>query len=153
MQSSDGSEVTAQVLPLGYAIGKYLPADENGLRKRLDSYFDVLEKASVTKEILLPNGHDQMPLQQNIFEVMEKLREIYPQRKFVMSRFEEVFEQIEAQRESLATLKGEFMMANICACIAPSVPRAWISKLPTHVLKIRLLICWNRWQRWPGRWV
>ncbi|MCZ5936339.1 hypothetical protein O5264_29425, partial [Escherichia coli] len=56
-QSSDGSEVTAQVLPLGYAIGKYLPADENGLRKRLDSYFDVLEKASVTKEILLPNGH------------------------------------------------------------------------------------------------
>lgn len=43
-QSSDGSEVTAQVLPLGYAIGKYLPADENGLRKRLDSYFDVLEK-------------------------------------------------------------------------------------------------------------
>ncbi|MCZ5178612.1 hypothetical protein O5819_27505, partial [Escherichia coli] len=36
-QSSDGSEVTAQVLPLGYAIGKYLPADENGLRKRLDS--------------------------------------------------------------------------------------------------------------------
>lgn len=72
-QSSDGSEVTAQVLPLGYAIGKYLPADENGLRKRLDSYFDVLEKASVTKEILLPNGHDQMPLQQNIFEVMDKL--------------------------------------------------------------------------------
>ena len=108
-QSSDGSEVTAQVLPLGYAIGKYLPADENGLRKRLDSYFDVLEKASVTKEILLPNGHDQMPLQQNIFEVMEKLREIYPQRKFVMSRFEEVFEQIEAQRESLAILKGEFI--------------------------------------------
>ncbi len=103
-QSSDGSEVTAQVLPLGYAIGKYLPADENGLRKRLDSYFDVLEKASVTKEILLPNGHDQMPLQQNIFEVMEKLREIYPQRKF-----EEVFEQIEAQRESLAILKGEFI--------------------------------------------
>ncbi|HHU7834373.1 TPA: mannosylglycerate hydrolase [Escherichia coli] len=108
-QSSDGSEVTAQVLPLGYAIGKYLPADENGLRKRLDSYFDVLEKASVTKEILLPNGHDQMPLQQNIFEVMDKLREIYPQRKFVMSRFEEVFEKIEAQRESLATLKGKFI--------------------------------------------
>ncbi|HGY7411385.1 TPA: glycoside hydrolase family 38 C-terminal domain-containing protein, partial [Escherichia coli] len=49
------------------------------------------------------------PLQQNIFEVMEKLREIYPQRKFVMSRFEEVFEQIEAQRESLAILKGEFI--------------------------------------------
>ena len=87
-QSQDGSEVTAQVLPLGYAIGKYLPEDEAGLRKRLDTYFEVLEKASVTKEILLPNGHDQMPLQQNIFAVMDKLREIYPQRQFVMSRFE-----------------------------------------------------------------
>ncbi|POT58114.1 alpha-mannosidase [Citrobacter amalonaticus] len=108
-QSSDGSEVVAQVLPLGYAIGKYLPEDENGLRKRLDSYFAVLENASLTKEILLPNGHDQMPLQQNIFTVMDKLREIYPQRKFVMSRFEEVFEHIEARREQLATLKGEFI--------------------------------------------
>ncbi|WEF26876.1 mannosylglycerate hydrolase [Klebsiella aerogenes] len=108
-QSTDGSEVTAQVLPLGYAIGKYLPEDEAGLRKRLDSYFEVLEKASVTKEILLPNGHDQMPLQQNIFAVMDKLREIYPQRKFVMSRFEEVFEHIEAHRSELATLRGEFI--------------------------------------------
>ncbi|ENK7138359.1 mannosylglycerate hydrolase [Enterobacter roggenkampii] len=108
-QSQDGSEVTAQVLPLGYAIGKYLPEDEAGLRKRLDSYFEVLEKASVTKAILLPNGHDQMPLQQNIFAVMEKLREIYPQRQFVMSRFEEVFDCIDAHRDDLATLKGEFI--------------------------------------------
>ncbi|MBB1200104.1 mannosylglycerate hydrolase [Enterobacteriaceae bacterium 89] len=107
-QSQDGSEVAAQVLPLGYAIGKYLPEDEAGLHKRLDGYFDVLEKASQTKEILLPNGHDQMPLQQNIFAVMDKLREIYPQREFVMSRFEEVFEKIEQQRAALATLSGEF---------------------------------------------
>ncbi|MGY0162100.1 mannosylglycerate hydrolase [Edwardsiella tarda] len=107
-QSNDGSEVVAQVLPLGYAIGKYLPEDEAGLRKRLDSYFTVLEKASLTKEILLPNGHDQMPLQQNIWQVMDKLREIYPQREFVMSRFEEVFERIEASRAHLAALKGEF---------------------------------------------
>ena len=108
-QSRDGSEVVTQVLPLGYAIGKYLPEDEAGLRKRLDGYFDVLEKASVTEEILLPNGHDQMPLQQNIFAVMEKLRDIYPQRQFVMSRFEDVFERIEAHRDVLATLQGEFI--------------------------------------------
>lgn len=108
-QSKDGSEVTTQVLPLGYAIGKYLPEDEAGLRKRLDSYFDVLENASLTKEILLPNGHDQMPLQQNIFTVMKTLREIYPQREFVMSRFEEVFAHIDAHRDALATLNGEFI--------------------------------------------
>nr|WP_318384997.1 mannosylglycerate hydrolase [uncultured Enterobacter sp.] len=108
-QSRDGSEVTAQVLPLGYAIGKYLPEDEAGLRNRLDSYFDVLETASLTGEILLPNGHDQMPLQQNIFAVMAKLREIYPQREFVMSRFEAIFDLIDQHRDELATLQGEFI--------------------------------------------
>ncbi|MEZ8357021.1 mannosylglycerate hydrolase [Vibrio splendidus] len=107
-QSNDGSEVTAQVLPLGYAIGKYLPQDEEGLRARLDKYFPVLEKPSVTKDILLPNGHDQMPIQKDIFEVMDKLREIYPDREFSMSRFEEVFEKVEAARDQLDIIKGEF---------------------------------------------
>lgn len=107
-QSNDGSEVTAQVLPLGYAIGKYLPQDEKGLRDRLDKYFPVLEAPSVTKDILLPNGHDQMPIQKDIFEVMDKLREIYPDREFLMSRYEEVFERIEAMRDQLDTIKGEF---------------------------------------------
>lgn len=107
-QSNDGSEVTAQVLPLGYAIGKYLPQDEAGLRARLDKYFPVLEKPSVTKDILLPNGHDQMPIQKDIFDVMATLREIYPDKTFQMSRFEEVFERIEAERQHLDTVKGEF---------------------------------------------
>ncbi|MEZ9154743.1 mannosylglycerate hydrolase [Vibrio sp. F13] len=107
-QSNDGSEVVAQVLPLGYAIGKYLPQDEEGLRARLDKYFPVLEKPSVTKDILLPNGHDQMPIQKDIFEVMDKLREIYPDREFSMSRYEEVFEKVEAARDQLDTIKGEF---------------------------------------------
>ncbi len=107
-QSNDGSEVVAQVLPLGYAIGKYLPQDEAGLRARLDKYFPVLEKPSVTKDILLPNGHDQMPIQEDIFEVMETLRQVYPDREFMMSRFEEVFERIKQQRDKLDTVKGEF---------------------------------------------
>ncbi len=107
-QSNDGSEVYAQVLPLGYAIGKYLPQDEAGLRARLDKYFPVLEKPSVTKDILLPNGHDQMPIQSDIFEVMDKLREIYPDKEFTMSRFEEVFERIEQERAQLDLVKGEF---------------------------------------------
>ncbi|MEH6453834.1 MAG: glycoside hydrolase family 38 C-terminal domain-containing protein [Psychromonas sp.] len=107
-QSNDGSEVTAQVLPLGYAIGKYLPEDTNALTSRLDTYLKVLENASVTKDILLPNGHDQMPIQKNIFQVMDKLREAYPDREFLMSRFEQVFERIEQEKENLDTIKGEF---------------------------------------------
>ena len=107
-QSNDGSEVTVQVLPLGYAIGKYLPENEEALRERLDKYLPVLEAASLTGDILLPNGHDQMPLQQNIFTIMEMLRRIYPQRSFQLSRFEEIFERIDAIKPQLALLRGEF---------------------------------------------
>ena len=49
-----------------------------------------------------------MPIQKDIFEVMDKLREIYPDREFSMSRFEEVFEKVEAARDQLDTIKGEF---------------------------------------------
>ena len=110
-QSNDGSEVLVQVLPLGYAIGKYLPNDPEALRKRLDNYFQVLENASVTKDILLPNGHDQMPLQKDIFEVMDTLRATYPDREFLMTRYEDVFKCIEAARDQLTTIKGEFQDA------------------------------------------
>ena len=108
-QSRDGSEVVAQVLPLGYAIGKYLPEDEAGLRKRLNTYFEVLENVSETQDILLPNGHDQMPLQQNLLSVMATLKKIYPQRDFMLSRYEDVFHRIEQARDRLKTVKGEFI--------------------------------------------
>ena len=107
-QSHDGSLVNVQVLPLGYAIGKYLPESAAALQKRLDQYLNVLEKASVTQDILLPNGHDQMPLQQNIFDIIKTLKEIYPQREFMLSRFETVFDKIRALEDQLPIIKGEF---------------------------------------------
>ncbi|MCW0471069.1 hypothetical protein OH492_28640 [Vibrio chagasii] len=42
-QSNDGVEVTAWQACC-YAIGKYLPQDEEGSRARSDKYFPVLEK-------------------------------------------------------------------------------------------------------------
>lgn len=107
-QSVDGSEVIAQVLPLGYAIGKYLPEDKDALYNRLKSYLDVLEKASFSGDLLLPNGHDQMPIQQNIFQIIELLKEIFPERTFLLSRFETIFDKLKAQKEQLPRLTGEF---------------------------------------------
>ena len=61
--SDDGSKVLTQLLPLGYAIGKYLPTDLDELKKRCDKYMPVLQKGATSEHILIPNGHDQMPLQ------------------------------------------------------------------------------------------
>lgn len=106
-----GARVTVQLLPLGYAIGKYLPEGAEALRERMDKYLPVLDKGAVTDDILLPNGHDQMPVQKNIFSVMEKIEEIYPGRKTVLGRYEDVFDEVEKAGTAgrLAVLKGEFL--------------------------------------------
>ncbi len=107
-QDDDGSKVIVQLLPLGYAIGKYLPVEKEALKKRMEKYLPVLERGAVTDHILVPNGHDQMPLQRDIFQVMDSLKELYPDKEFFLSRYEDVFEKIE-NTEGLDTLKGEFL--------------------------------------------
>lgn len=91
-KGEDGAALTAQLLPLGYAIGKYLPTDHKAFRARLDKYLPVLDKGATTDHILLPNGHDQMPIQKNIFEVMRAIEECYPGRTTRLGRYEEVFD-------------------------------------------------------------
>ncbi|RAP30462.1 Alpha-mannosidase [Brevibacillus laterosporus] len=107
-KTDDGSKVLVQLFPLGYAIGKYLPEDEKELQKRIDKYFTVLDHGATTDNIILPNGHDQMPIQKNIFTVMDKLRKLYPEREFFLSKYENVFTELEKQKD-LPTLQGEFL--------------------------------------------
>jgi mannosylglycerate hydrolase len=107
-ESTDGSKVLVQLLPLGYAIGKYLPEDEEKLKERIDKYFTVLDKGATTENLVLPNGHDQMPIQKNIFTIMEKLQHLYPDREFFLSKYENVFAEIE-KNQALPTIQGEFL--------------------------------------------
>ncbi len=107
-ESDNGSRVLVQLFPLGYAIGKYLPTDETKLKERVDKYFGVLDRGATTENIILPNGHDQMPIQKNIFDVIEKLMEVYPDREFFLSRFENVFNELE-KKNDLAKIRGEFL--------------------------------------------
>ncbi|OIJ11808.1 alpha-mannosidase [Anaerobacillus alkalilacustris] len=107
-KTEDGSKVLVQLFPLGYAIGKYLPEDEEALQKRIDKYFTVLDRGATTNNIILPNGHDQMPIQKNIFTIMEKLRKLYPEREFFLSKYENIFTELEKQND-LPILQGEFL--------------------------------------------
>lgn len=108
-ESLDGSKVLNQIMPLGYAIGKYLPTDEAGLKKRLDTYLKVLEHGATGEALILPNGHDQMPLQKDIFDVMKTLNKMYPEHDFFMSNFDEVYKDIEKNADKLDTIRGEFI--------------------------------------------
>lgn len=107
-ESDEGSKVLVQLFPLGYAIGKYLPEDERKLQERINKYFAVLDRGATTENIILPNGHDQMPIQKNIFTIIEKLKKLYPDRKFFLSKYENVFAELE-KNTNLPTIKGEFL--------------------------------------------
>lgn len=107
-KDDDGSRVIVQLLPLGYAIGKYLPVQKDALEKRMEKYMPVLEKGAAGRHILVPNGHDQMPLQKDIYEVMDTMKKLYPDKEFFLSRYEDVFDAIEKET-GLDTLEGEFL--------------------------------------------
>jgi mannosylglycerate hydrolase len=107
-ESADGSKVLVQLFPLGYAIGKYLPEEEEKLQERINKYFSVLDRGATTENIILPNGHDQMPIQKNIFTILDKLHKLYPDREFFLSKYENVFAELE-KNENLSTLQGEFL--------------------------------------------
>ncbi|MEK4869447.1 mannosylglycerate hydrolase [Niallia sp. FSL W8-1348] len=107
-KTNDGSKVLVQLFPLGYAIGKYLPEDNATLQNRMDKYFTVLDAGANTNHIILPNGHDQMPIQKNIFTIIEKLHQLYPDREFFLSKYENVFAELEKHKD-FPTLQGEFL--------------------------------------------
>lgn len=107
-RSAEGSEVTVQQFPLGYAVGKFLPTEKEKLKDRIDKLFLTLDKRATTNHELIPNGHDQMPIQQNIFEIIDELNEIYPNRNFFLSTYEAIFEVLD-QEKSLATIQGELI--------------------------------------------
>ncbi len=107
-ESLSTGKVLVHLMPLGYAIGKYLPVEEEALRKRMSKYMPVLERGAVNNAILIGNGHDQMPIQQDIYDVMTTLKKIYPKKNFFLSKYENVFDEIE-QAPQLDTIQGELL--------------------------------------------
>lgn len=107
-KSDDGSRVLTQLLPLGYAIGKYLPTDFDELKNRCDKYMPVLDKGATTDHIIIPNGHDQMPIQKNINDVLKQLHNVYPDKTFFLSDYESVFDELE-KSDNFYTVQGEFL--------------------------------------------
>lgn len=107
--AADGSRALAAQLPLGYAMGKYLQTDPDALRTRLGRLFSLMDEISPTPFGILPNGHDQMPIQTNIEDALEALREAFPGREFVLGSYDDALDAIEgyAEKNPLPEVTGE----------------------------------------------
>lgn len=108
-RSADGSRALAAQMPLGYATGKYLQTDPEALRNRLGRLFSLMDELSPTPYGILPNGHDQMPIQTNIEDALDALREAFPGREFVLASYDDALDAIQAYAEKnpLPEVSGE----------------------------------------------
>lgn len=77
------------------------------LHEQLDFFLEKLVECSTTGHILVPNGHDQMPIQQNIFEIIELIKAEYPDFDVTLSSYEDLYDFI--NKDSIKTIKGELL--------------------------------------------
>lgn len=84
-----------------------MPNNAKDLHDQLDAPLKKLTEYSTTGLILVPNGHDQMPIQQNIYEIIDLLKAEYPDFDVQLSSYEELFDAIE--KDKVKTIKGELL--------------------------------------------
>lgn len=84
----DKTQIIGVNLATGYQGAKYLECEPEALRSRMQKIMSVLDRYSATDARLIMNGHDQMPVQENISEIIQNIRLFYPEDKVKISDFE-----------------------------------------------------------------
>lgn len=103
----DGSTIFGINLATGYQGAKYLESDVDELKVRMDKILKVLDNYSATSQRLIMNGHDQMPIQKNIHEIMEKLKTLYPNDSVEVTDFESYVDGL--RDKNLELVEGELV--------------------------------------------
>lgn len=102
----DGSEVFAHSLSAGYQGGKYLMNAIDDIEERLATIKNKYTHYNATTPVLVMNGHDQMPVQKDIFEIMDTYNQKHGENKMYLSDFE-TYRQFVEKNVALETVSGE----------------------------------------------
>ncbi len=103
----DGSTIFGINLATGYQGAKYLESDIDELKARMDKILKVLDHYSATPQRLIMNGHDQMPIQKNIHDIMDKIKTLYPNDSVEISDFESYVDGL--RDKNLEVVEGELV--------------------------------------------
>lgn len=104
-EGGDGTKIIGINLATGYQGAKYLESDKAELSSRLNKIMSVLDRYSASHNRLIMNGHDQMPIQQNIKEIQHTIKELYPEDDVLISDFETYVEEV--KKSELQVVCGE----------------------------------------------
>lgn len=103
----DGSVIYGINLATGYQGAKYLESDKDELETRMNKIMNVLDNYSATDSRLVMNGHDQMPIQRNIKDIIAMLKAIYPNDDITVGTFEDYLESV--RTADLESVEGELV--------------------------------------------
>lgn len=103
----DGSTIFGINLATGYQGAKYLESDIDELKARMDKILKVLDHYSATPQRLIMNGHDQMPIQKNIHDIIDKIKTLYPNASVEISDFESYVDGL--RDKNLEVVEGELV--------------------------------------------
>ncbi len=106
-KGADGSVIYGINLATGYQGAKYLESDEAELQERMNKIMGVLDNYSASDARLIMNGHDQMPIQRNIKDIINLLNKFYPNDEIEVATFEDYLNEV--RKTDLETVTGELV--------------------------------------------
>lgn len=108
-QSPDGSKVLGILFANWYCNGVDIPYETDLMKKFLDTKIKDMETYASTRHLLLMNGCDHSPVQENIGEIIEKANTLYEDYEFIHSNLEHYYDCVnaEADLDSLSVIHGE----------------------------------------------
>lgn len=106
-EAPDGSKVLSIFMANWYHNGMELPTDPAAAKERAKMMLSNVERFATTPHLLVMNGCDHQPVQQDVGKAIDVLNEHVADYDFVHSNFPEYIKQVGLHSNNLQTIIGE----------------------------------------------
>ncbi|GIP27555.1 glycosyl hydrolase [Paenibacillus sp. J23TS9] len=107
-EAPDGSHVLGILFANWYSNGNEIPVDPKQAQKYWERKLKEVDTYASTPHVLMMNGCDHQPVQQNISEAIKVAQRLLPEHRFVHSNFTDYIEAAAASvPDHLSTVRGE----------------------------------------------
>jgi len=104
----DDSKVLSILFANWYSNGNEIPVDKDAAKKYWAEKLADAEKYASTDNLLMMNGVDHEPVQQDVIEALKVAQELYPDYEFIHSNFDDYLAAVaESIPEDLGSVDGE----------------------------------------------
>ncbi|WP_318767569.1 alpha-mannosidase [Lactiplantibacillus carotarum] len=107
-QGPDGSKILGLLFANWYSNGNEIPVDPAKAKVFWDQKLADAEKFASTDNLLMMNGVDHQPVQQDVTKAIQVANQLYPDYEFIHSNFPDYLKTVSAELpKDLSTIHGE----------------------------------------------